>query len=319
MMDLSDDRDLLTQEEIDALLREVEAVADAEQTETTSELAAEERDAILQVLAAFADVVAQATQTALRQDGGQLFIRTVEAIQEQLDERTLQLSFMLPGEETQARMLIGSAAWSQLETTQAALQAALPEAVAFTLTAETAETADVTPVDPQAPLEPATAPWLEARFTADDQPLRLMVALTTMRQLLAALSDAAHGDATPGDGAAPASSPETAKQASVPTGADMYPELDPAAAAISKATLELLYDVPLELTVELGSAKRKVSEVLELASGSILELDKLAGDPVDILVNGQLIARGEVVVVDEYFGVRVTDIVSRAERLQKLR
>ena len=73
--------------------------------------------------------------------------------------------------------------------------------------------------------------------------------------------------------------------------------------------LDMLLDIPLQVTVELGRTKRSVKDILELSSGSIIELDKLAGEPVDILVNNRLIAKGEVVVIDENFGVRVTDII----------
>ena len=83
--------------------------------------------------------------------------------------------------------------------------------------------------------------------------------------------------------------------------------------------LNMLLDIPLQVTVELGRTKRSVKEILELASGSIIELDKLAGEPVDILVNSRLIAKGEVVVIDENFGVRITDILSKADRLNNLR
>ncbi|KIL44896.1 flagellar motor switch phosphatase FliY [Jeotgalibacillus soli] len=83
--------------------------------------------------------------------------------------------------------------------------------------------------------------------------------------------------------------------------------------------LNLLLDIPLQVTVELGRTKRSVKEILELTSGSIIELDKLAGEPVDILVNSRLIAKGEVVVIDENFGVRLTNIVSQSDRLKKIR
>ncbi len=79
--------------------------------------------------------------------------------------------------------------------------------------------------------------------------------------------------------------------------------------------LDLLLDVPLDITVELGRASKRVREVLALSPGSIVELSKLAGEPVDLLVNGRLIAKGEVVVIDENFAVRITDILSREERL----
>ena len=83
--------------------------------------------------------------------------------------------------------------------------------------------------------------------------------------------------------------------------------------------LNLLLDIPLQVTVELGRTRRSVKDILELSSGSVIELDKLAGEPVDILVNNKLIAQGEVVVIDESFGVRVTDIVSQTDRIKKLR
>ncbi|MBS4217741.1 flagellar motor switch phosphatase FliY [Bacillus sp. FJAT-49711] len=82
--------------------------------------------------------------------------------------------------------------------------------------------------------------------------------------------------------------------------------------------LDMLLDIPLQVTVELGRTKKSVKDILELGAGSIIELDKLAGEPVEILVNSRLIAKGEVVVIDENFGVRVTDIVSQSDRLKKL-
>ncbi|MDD5065772.1 MAG: flagellar motor switch protein FliN [bacterium] len=81
------------------------------------------------------------------------------------------------------------------------------------------------------------------------------------------------------------------------------------------ANIQLLMDVPMQLTVELGRARMLVKEILGLGEGSIIELDKLAGEPVDLLVNNKLIAKGEVVVIDENFGVRVTDIINPMERL----
>lgn len=83
--------------------------------------------------------------------------------------------------------------------------------------------------------------------------------------------------------------------------------------------LDMLLDIPLKVTVELGRTRRSVKEILEVSSGSIIELDKLAGEPVDILVNNKIIAKGEVVVIDESFGVRVTEIGSQVERLNQLR
>lgn len=89
-------------------------------------------------------------------------------------------------------------------------------------------------------------------------------------------------------------------------------------AQTDETNLNLLLDIPLKVTVELGRTKKQIKEILELSQGSIIELDKLAGEPVDILVNNKLIAKGEVVVIDENFGVRVTDIVSQWDRVQKI-
>ncbi|MDO3410691.1 flagellar motor switch phosphatase FliY [Saccharibacillus sp. CPCC 101409] len=89
-------------------------------------------------------------------------------------------------------------------------------------------------------------------------------------------------------------------------------------AAGGENNLGLLMDIPLKVTVELGRTQKQIKDILELSQGSIVELDKLAGEPVDILVNNKLIAKGEVVVIDENFGVRVTDIVSQWDRIQNL-
>ncbi|MBM0065147.1 flagellar motor switch phosphatase FliY [Alkalicoccobacillus gibsonii] len=83
--------------------------------------------------------------------------------------------------------------------------------------------------------------------------------------------------------------------------------------------LDMLLDIPLNVKVELGRTTKSIRDILEFTQGSIIELDKLAGEPVDILVNEKLIAKGEVVVIDENFGVRVTDIVSQAERIRNLK
>ena len=71
----------------------------------------------------------------------------------------------------------------------------------------------------------------------------------------------------------------------------------------------LIMDVPLEVTVELGRTKKAISDILNFSPGTIIELDKIAGEPIDVLVNGKLVARGEVVVIEESFGVRVTEII----------
>ncbi len=89
-------------------------------------------------------------------------------------------------------------------------------------------------------------------------------------------------------------------------------------AAAPSAGIDLLLEVPMVLTVELGRTERRIRDVLALQRGSIVELDRLAGEPVDLMVNGHLIAHAEVVVVDENFGVRITDIVSATERISQM-
>jgi flagellar motor switch protein FliN/FliY len=98
----------------------------------------------------------------------------------------------------------------------------------------------------------------------------------------------------------------------------IFPPLGESLPPAAMQNIGLLMDVQLNLTVELGRTKQYVKDILGLGEGSIIELDKLAGEPVDLLVNNKLIAKGEVVVIDENFGVRVTDIVSPSERLTKM-
>lgn len=90
-------------------------------------------------------------------------------------------------------------------------------------------------------------------------------------------------------------------------------------AAQREQNLELVLDIPVTLSLELGRTRLRIRELLQLTQGSVVKLDRPAGDPLDILVNGCLIARGEVVVVNERFGVRITDIVNPEDRVKKLR
>lgn len=82
--------------------------------------------------------------------------------------------------------------------------------------------------------------------------------------------------------------------------------------------IDFILDIPVQLTVELGRTKISIKNLLQLAQGSVVELDGLAGEPMDVLVNGCLIAQGEVVVVNDKFGIRLTDIITPAERIRKL-
>jgi flagellar motor switch protein FliN/FliY len=113
--------------------------------------------------------------------------------------------------------------------------------------------------------------------------------------------------------------PNQARVASnIPVQPAQFTPLSTEPVAVNDANIGLILDVPLQVTVELGRTKKRIRDILELSTGSIVELDKLAGEPVDILVNGKLLAKGEVVVIDENFGVRITDIVSPLERTKNL-
>jgi len=115
-----------------------------------------------------------------------------------------------------------------------------------------------------------------------------------------------------------------AEQASVPAGPAVQPAQMPVFDSASMPTgqaannLDMILDIPVSLTVELGRTKIAIRNLLQLAQGSVVELDGLAGEPMDVLVNGCLIAQGEVVVVNDKFGIRLTDIITPAERIRKL-
>lgn len=101
--------------------------------------------------------------------------------------------------------------------------------------------------------------------------------------------------------------------------ANVFGQLKPGAAANGPVSdIDLILDIPVQLTVELGRTKIPIRHILQLAQGSVVELEGLAGEPMDVLVNGCLIAQGEVVVVNEKFGIRLTDIITPSERLRKL-
>ena len=89
-------------------------------------------------------------------------------------------------------------------------------------------------------------------------------------------------------------------------------------AIANSGDLNMVLDIPVQLTVELGRTRIPIKNILQLAQGSVVELDTLAGEPMDVLVNGYLIAQGEVVVVNEKFGIRLTDIVTPTERMRRL-
>ena len=121
-------------------------------------------------------------------------------------------------------------------------------------------------------------------------------------------------DAAPG----PSPKPRAAREASVARAPLEDLRADPAVPP-REVSLDAILDIPVSLSMEIGRTKINIRHLLQLNQGSVVELDRLAGEPLDVLVNGTLIAHGEVVVVNEKFGIRLTDVVSAHERVQKLR
>jgi flagellar motor switch protein FliN/FliY len=117
------------------------------------------------------------------------------------------------------------------------------------------------------------------------------------------------------------SKPETASEVSMPVesvAAASFTEFAPSQAGGAGNDINMILDIPVQLTVELGRTKIPIKHILQLAQGSVVELEALAGEPMDVLVNGYLIAQGEVVVVNDKFGIRLTDIVTPSERMRRL-
>ncbi|NOU50808.1 flagellar motor switch protein FliN [Pseudoalteromonas sp. JBTF-M23] len=127
----------------------------------------------------------------------------------------------------------------------------------------------------------------------------------TMDEWAAALAEAEESEA-------PSSEPEVAE----------LDELQDANANLSpdeKRKLDTILDIPVTISMEVGRSKINIRNLLQLNQGSVVELDRVAGEPLDVLVNGTLIAHGEVVVVNDKFGIRLTDVISQVERIKKLR
>ena len=97
-----------------------------------------------------------------------------------------------------------------------------------------------------------------------------------------------------------------------------FPPLEQSAPMGSTNAVDFILDIPLQLSVRIGSTRMLIRDLLQLGQGSVIELDKLAGEPMEVLVNGKLVARGEAVVVNEKLGVRLTDVISPAERVRHL-
>lgn len=100
--------------------------------------------------------------------------------------------------------------------------------------------------------------------------------------------------------------------------AHLFPRLSGAQPGEARNDIGMILDIPVQLTVELGRTRIPIKQILQLAQGSVVELEAMAGEPLDVLVNGCLIAQGEVVVVNERFGIRLTDVVTPSERLRRV-
>jgi flagellar motor switch protein FliN/FliY len=112
---------------------------------------------------------------------------------------------------------------------------------------------------------------------------------------------------------------ETQNQDAIKQLTDQIKAGDDALNKLKIQNLDFILDIPLKVSVELGRSKVVIKDLLQLGQGSVIELDKLAGEPLEVLVNGKLVARGEVVVVNEKFGIRLTDIISPLERIETIK
>ncbi|HEY1102027.1 MAG TPA: flagellar motor switch protein FliN [Burkholderiaceae bacterium] len=125
-------------------------------------------------------------------------------------------------------------------------------------------------------------------------------------------------DATADDWAHALAEAEAAQSPPSRTRSDVFPPLSPSSTLTQRDDIDMVLDIPVQLTVELGRTRIPIKHILQLAQGSVIELEALAGEPMDVLVNGFLIAQGEVVVVNDKFGIRLTDIVTPSERMRRL-
>ena len=122
----------------------------------------------------------------------------------------------------------------------------------------------------------------------------------------------------PNEGAAQAQSGNPGTGVATDPKPATFPPLETNANETSVKNLDFILDIPMQVSVQLGSTKMLIRDLLQLGQGSVVELEKLAGEPLEVLVNHRLVARGEVVVVNEKFGIRLTDVVSAVERIQHL-
>ncbi len=125
-------------------------------------------------------------------------------------------------------------------------------------------------------------------------------------------------DETSLDDWAAALAEQNSNETPAPAAAGVFQPLSKVEPTTTRNDIDMILDIPVQMTVELGRTKIAIRNLLQLAQGSVVELDGMAGEPMDVLVNGCLIAQGEVVVVNDKFGIRLTDIITPAERIRKL-
>jgi flagellar motor switch protein FliN len=129
---------------------------------------------------------------------------------------------------------------------------------------------------------------------------------------------AAGQDAMADDWASALAEAEATQLPAAGKAADIFPRLSGTTGGAAREDIDMVLDIPVQLTVELGRTRIPIKHILQLAQGSVIELDAMAGEPMDVLVNGFLIAQGEVVVVNDKFGIRLTDIITPSERMRRL-
>lgn len=115
------------------------------------------------------------------------------------------------------------------------------------------------------------------------------------------------------------STPEAIEDAAPPRGSDAQSALPEPSIDLNDVNIDMILDVPVTIGMEVGRTRVSIRNLLQLNQGSVIELDRAAGEPLDVFVNGTLVAHGEVVVINDKFGIRLTDVISPAERVRKLR
>ena len=154
--------------------------------------------------------------------------------------------------------------------------------------------------------------------TPGEASAQLDAQLAAMAAETAKPATTAADDETSLDDWAAALAEQNTNPAPAPAAAGVFQPLSKVEPTTTRNDIDMILDIPVRMTVELGRTKIAIRNLLQLAQGSVVELDGMAGEPMDVLVNGCLIAQGEVVVVNDKFGIRLTDIITPAERIRKL-